>query len=72
MHPDLMRSLMNQRASESRAAARDARLARNVRKLRRVERDLATLANTFIVPAIPDYVDAMFGETGHASTHRAA
>ena len=71
MHPDLMRSLMNQRASESRAAAREARLARNVRKLRRIERDLAEIADTFAVP-IPDYVDGMFGEAGHASAHRAA
>jgi hypothetical protein len=72
MHPDLMRDLMNQRASESRAAARDFRLARNVRKLRRIERDLAALSDTFVLPPIPDHVAGMFGETGHAPADRAA
>ena len=67
MHPDMIRELINQRASESRAAARDARLARSAKKLRRAQRDLAEVDNTFVVPEIPDYVDVMFDESQRAA-----
>ena len=66
MHPDMMRELMNQRAVETRARAHKARLAQATRKLARARRDLAEVSRTFAVPEIPDYVDAMFGETGQA------
>jgi hypothetical protein len=67
MHPDLIRTLINQRANDTRAAAREARLARSVRKLHRARRDLAELDDTFFVPQIPDYVEAMFGDTRRAA-----
>lgn len=63
MHPDLIEVLMSQRTAQARAAASEARLARSMRKLRRAQRDLAEVADTFVTPAIPDYVDAMFGDT---------
>ncbi|HEV3381403.1 MAG TPA: hypothetical protein VG142_10535 [Trebonia sp.] len=63
MHPDMIRELISQRARESQAAACQARLARSARKLRRAHRNLTEEADTFHVPAIPDYVDAMFDET---------
>lgn len=67
MHPDLIRELISQHATESRAAARGARLARSVQKLRRAQRDLAEAADTLVVPTIPDYVHSMFGETERAA-----
>lgn len=67
MHPELLRELINQRASESRAIAHEARLARSIRKLRRAQRDLTDVADTLGIPAIPDYVDTMFGEKQHAA-----
>lgn len=67
MHPDMIRELIRQRTSESRAAGGEARLARSVRKFNRAQRDLAEVADTFVTPAIPDYVDVMFGETRHAA-----
>jgi hypothetical protein len=66
MHPDMMRELMNQRAAETRARAHEARLAQAARKLARARRDLAEVSRMFAVPEIPDYVDAMFDETGQA------
>jgi hypothetical protein len=65
MHPDMMRELMNQRASEAMTRAHEARVARAARKLARARRDLAEASRMLTVPEIPDYVDAMFGETGH-------
>ncbi|MBO0802861.1 MAG: hypothetical protein J2P25_07270 [Nocardiopsaceae bacterium] len=53
MHPDMMRELMNQQASEARARAhkaRTARAARAARKLARARRDLAEVPRTFTVP----------------------
>jgi hypothetical protein len=67
MHPDMIRELISQRASESRAAASQARLARSARKLHRAQRDLAEVADTFVIPSIPDYVDGMFGGSRRAA-----
>jgi hypothetical protein len=67
MHPDMIRELISQRASESHAVARQARLVRSARKLRRAQRDLAEVADTFVIPSIPDYVDAMFTDTQRAA-----
>jgi hypothetical protein len=72
MHPELMRDLMIQRTAETRARVHEARLARAMRKLERARRDLAEVSRTFAVPEIPDYVDAMFGETGQAPTRDGA
>ena len=70
MHPDMMRELMNQRATEAQARAHEARLARAARKLARARRDLAEASRTLTAPEIPDYVDAMFGETGQVRPER--
>jgi hypothetical protein len=67
MHPDMIRELITQRANESHATARAARLARSAKKLRRAQRDLAEIDSTFLVPPIPDYVDAMFADTQRAA-----
>lgn len=67
MHPDMIKELISQREVQARAAARDARLSRSLRKLRRAQRDLAEVADTFAVPAIPDYVETMFGERQRAA-----
>jgi hypothetical protein len=62
MHPDLMRYLANQRGSEMRARARQATLARRIRReLRR--RTTAAVTAGFALPRIPDYVDGTFRDT---------
>ena len=66
VHPDIMRVMVNQRTAEAMARARENRLARAARKLERARRDLAEASRMLAVPEIPDYVDAMFGETGQA------
>ena len=58
MHPDVMRELANQRGREMRARAREATLARRIRKERRT-----AAAAEFVLPRIPDYVDGTFRDT---------
>ncbi len=60
MHPDIMREVVNQRAAERREAARNASLARALRKAIRAQRNRSKAPDTFAVPAIPDYVDGTF------------
>ena len=60
MHPDLMRELANQRGREMRAQAREATLARRIR--REMRRRTAAAAE-FVLPRIPDYVNGTFGDT---------
>ena len=60
MHPDIMREVASQRDAERREAARNARTARELRKAIRAQRDRAEAPDTFVVPAIPDYVDSTF------------
>jgi hypothetical protein len=59
MHPDVMRELANQRSREIRARAREARLARKIRK--EMHRRTAPAAEV-VLPRIPDYVDGTFRE----------
>lgn len=63
VHPDIMLLLMNQRAAEAREAAQRIRIARTTRRLARARREPAEDSRAFAVPEIPDYVDAMFGES---------
>jgi hypothetical protein len=60
MHPDIMREVASQRAAERREAARKASMARALRKAIRAQRNRAEAPDTFVVPAIPDYVDSTF------------
>jgi hypothetical protein len=60
MHPDIMREVASQRAAERRDAARNASLARAMRKAIRAQRNRADAPDNFDVPAIPDYVDGTF------------
>jgi hypothetical protein len=60
MHPDIMREVANQRAAERREAARNASRARALRKAIRAQRDHTEAPDTFVAPAIPDYVDGTF------------
>jgi len=64
MHPDLMLELARQRTSERHEAARNASLARALRKAVRAQRGRAEAADTFAVPPIPDYVDGTFRGAG--------
>jgi hypothetical protein len=63
MHPDLMRELADQRVHEMRARARETRLARTHRGLRR---RTATAAEPAL-PRIPDYIDGPFRDTERAA-----
>ena len=63
MHPDLMRELIDQRGREMRSQASQARLASALRKALRRRRHGAA-ADTFVAPAIPDYVDGTFRTDG--------
>jgi hypothetical protein len=60
MHPDIMREVASQRAAERREAARNAGVARALRKAIRAQRDRTEAPDTFVAPAIPDYVDGTF------------
>ena len=61
MHPDLMVEVTRLRINDMRSQARDARLARALRKAARAQRSgKATVAD---LPVIPDYVHEMFVET---------
>ncbi len=63
MHPEILRELTSQRGREMRAQAEQATLARSVIRARRARRRGAVRpaeADTFAVPAIPDYVDGSF------------
>jgi hypothetical protein len=67
MHPDVMRELANQRGREMRARAREAALARRIRK--EMRRRTAAAAE-FVLLRIPDYVDGAFRDTelaGHGA-----
>ena len=59
MHPEILRELTSQRGREMRARAEQATLARSVIRARRRGARPAE-ADTFAVPAIPDYVDGSF------------
>jgi hypothetical protein len=59
MHPDVMRELADQRGREMRAGAREATVAKRIRK----ERGRTAAAAEFVLPRIPDYVDGTFRAT---------
>jgi len=61
MHPDLMIEVTRLRISDMRSQARDARLARALRKAARAQR--SGKAKVADLPVIPDYVHEMFRET---------
>jgi len=60
MHPDIMREVARQRSQERRDAARNASLARALRKAIRAQRTRTQAPDTLAVPAIPDYIDGTF------------
>ena len=63
MHPEILRELTAQRGRDLRERAHRAQLARAVSRDRRFIRRSARHpdeADTFVVPAIPDYVDGSF------------
>jgi hypothetical protein len=66
MHPEILRELNAQRGRDLRERAYRAQLARTAsqgrRAIRRNARHLNE-ADTFVVPAIPDYVDGTFQST---------
>lgn len=63
MHPDFMGEVARQRIAERHEAARNASIAKALRKAIRAQRTRAEAPDTFVVPAIPDYVDGTFGVT---------
>lgn len=63
MHPYVMREMIRQRTAERHEEARRISFARAARKASR-ERGRAEEWDTFVPPAIPDYVDGTFRETG--------
>lgn len=67
MHPDLMRELANQRDREVRTRAREAMLARRIRREQRTRPGSAETSGMLIMPRIPDYVDGTFRDTERAA-----
>ena len=66
MHPDVMRELANQHNREMGARAREARLARRIRRETRGR----TAAAGYVLPRIPDHAGSTFGDTelaGHSA-----
>ena len=72
MHPEILRELSAQRGREMRARARQAKLSRLAILAGRRRRHQADVADDFVIPAIPDYVDGSFraqpANTGAAAT----
>ena len=68
MHPEILRELSAQRGRDLRERAHRAQLARTAsqgrRAIRRQARHLNE-ADTFVAPAIPDYVDGSFRSAEH-------
>lgn len=60
MHPEILRLMNDQRGHELRARAHQARLARMIKSARRGH----GLADEFVLPPIPDYVDGSFRTQG--------
>ena len=60
MHPDIMGEVARQRGAERREAARNASLAKAMRKAIRAQRSRTEAPDDYVVPAIPDYVDGTF------------
>jgi hypothetical protein len=59
MHPEILRELTSMRGREMRTRAEQARLARSVIRAGRAHRR-GGVAEKFVTPAIPDYVDGSF------------
>jgi hypothetical protein len=64
MHPEILRELGAQHRYDLQQQAHRARLARTVRRTLRGLRHDAHLAEEFVVPAVPDYVDGSFRTAG--------
>jgi hypothetical protein len=60
MHPEILWELNAQRGREMRAQARQAQLARMAARSRRRARSRSGVADDFVLPVIPDYVDGSF------------
>ncbi len=60
MHPEMLRELTDQRGREMRARARRGTLARQAIRAARRGRSGPDVADEFVLPAIPDYVDGSF------------
>jgi hypothetical protein len=60
MHPEILRLMTDQRGRELRTRAHQARLARMIKSARRGH----GLADEFVLPPIPDYVDGSFRTEG--------
>ena len=71
MHPDVMGEVMRQRNAERQVEARQANLARALRKRLR-QRSRTEGQDTFVVPPIPDYVDGTFRTDENAGNHAPA
>jgi hypothetical protein len=59
MHPEILRELTSMRGREMRIRAEQARLARSAIRAGRAHRR-GGVAEKFVIPAIPDYVDGSF------------
>ena len=71
MHPDVMGEIIRQRNAERQAEARKTNLVRALRKTLR-QRSRTEGQDTFVAPAIPDYVDGTFRTTENAGSHAPA
>ena len=72
MHPEIMRELTAQHSRDLREQAQRASLGRAVRRALRDGRRgrHPAVADEFVVPAIPDYVDGSFRTAGdEAASH---
>jgi hypothetical protein len=59
MHPEILRLMNDQRGREMRTRAHQARLVKMIRSARRGH-GLASVADEFVPPPVPDYVDGSF------------
>jgi hypothetical protein len=68
MHPDLMMNIARQRSDQMRSQARDAALARGMRKAGRARR--SGNGDAAVLPAVPDYVPETFEDArvGHPAS----
>jgi hypothetical protein len=68
MHPEMLNQIIKDRGRDMRARATQERLARSLFKSRRARRHAGNEQDSFVMPAIPDYVDGSFRELSTAGT----
>jgi hypothetical protein len=72
MNPEILRQIASQQISDQRARAHRDRVARTLARALRGGHRHEAESDGFVAPAIPDFVDGSFAETGAADSMSSA